>query len=180
MTKILALDFDGVIIDSKQEIFMVGFNAYIKYFSRSSLFGGQELTFDSLKRVCKSHSSICHEYWDLVRFTSRGADYGAIFKLIDDHGSASSQDMFSKYKHTISEAILEDLAAGFYLERHRLQHQSINDWFSLMKPFNDIIKEIAKALKYKKDNVDLVFWMSFDRADMNKFAALKEVKIFIT
>lgn len=43
----------------------------------------------------------------------------------------------------------------------------------------EIIKEIAKAHKYKKDNIELIFWMSFDRADINKFAALKEVKNLI-
>ena len=43
----------------------------------------------------------------------------------------------------------------------------------------NIIKEIAKALGYKKDNVELIFWMSFDRADINKYPALKEVENFI-
>lgn len=42
-----------------------------------------------------------------------------------------------------------------------------------------IIQEIAQAIGYKKDNVDLIFWMSFDRADIKKYAALKEVENFI-
>lgn len=42
-----------------------------------------------------------------------------------------------------------------------------------------IIKEIASTLGLKKDNVELVFWMSFDRADVGKFPALKEVDEFL-
>jgi hypothetical protein len=43
----------------------------------------------------------------------------------------------------------------------------------------EIIKEISRILGYKKDNIELVFWMSFDNADINKFPALKKVAEFI-
>ena len=43
----------------------------------------------------------------------------------------------------------------------------------------EIVKMIAAHLKLKKENVDLIFWMSFDKADIKKFKNLKEVGEFV-
>jgi len=44
----------------------------------------------------------------------------------------------------------------------------------------EIVREIAASVGYNRDNIDLVFWMSFDSHDVDSFPSLKEVKDFIT
>jgi hypothetical protein len=43
----------------------------------------------------------------------------------------------------------------------------------------EIIKEIAKELNYNKNNVELIFWMSFDKTDISNYSALKKVGNFL-
>ncbi len=42
-----------------------------------------------------------------------------------------------------------------------------------------IIKEIAKDLNKNKENIELVFWMSFDRANIENYNNLKDIGRFI-
>jgi len=143
--KILALDFDGVLVDSKDEIFLVGFNSYLKYFTKTALFGGQELTFDNYRDTCRQHKETCDLYWGLVHFTTRGADYGTVFKVIDDKINLETHESFMKFKHALQEGVLSDLATGFYLERHRLQHLDKKSWLALIQSYKKIIDIIAKV-----------------------------------
>jgi hypothetical protein len=42
-----------------------------------------------------------------------------------------------------------------------------------------VLKEIISKLGFKKDNIENIFWMSFDKVDMDKYAKLVEVYNFI-
>ncbi|WP_438967276.1 DUF4435 domain-containing protein [Flavobacterium sp.] len=47
------------------------------------------------------------------------------------------------------------------------------------KDIMEILKEIARYIGYRKDNIDLVFWMSFDSNNIDKYPALKQLEDFI-
>jgi len=146
--KILALDFDGVIVDSVLDSLFIGHNAYLRLYGqgKKKYFGGELFTFENWEEIKKKyHQEI--KYYHTLRPYIRGAtDYGLIQKLMEEKKVIKSQREFDNYRKTA----VFDFASyekEFYQERERLQEINYRAWFNLEPPYPKIIEGMKKLLE---------------------------------
>ena len=146
--KILALDFDGVIVDSACECLFVSYNAYFKVYERKKkdFFGAEPFTFENWENTKKRYKKEI-EHYRIMRPYIRGAnDYGLIIKLLEEKKLIKSQEEFDAYRKTV-DFKFKDFHQEFYKERDRIQAMDFKAWFRLESAFPKITKDISKLLE---------------------------------
>ena len=146
--KILALDFDGVIVDSAWECLFISYNAYFKVYKRKKkdFFGGEPFTFENWENIKKRYKKEVDHY-RIMRPYIRGAnDYGLIIKLMEEKKIIENQKEFDKYRKNV-DFDFEAFHQEFYKERDRIQAMDFKAWFKLESAFPKITKGINKLLE---------------------------------
>ncbi|MBA7544913.1 hypothetical protein ES705_37274 [subsurface metagenome] len=146
--KILALDFDGVIVDSAWECLFVGYNAYFKVYKRKKkvFFGGVPFTFENWENIKKRYKKEV-EHYRIMRPYIRGAnDYGLIIKLIEEKKIIENQKEFDKYRKSV-DFNFKAFHQEFYKERDRLQELDFKAWFNLEPSYPKIVEGIKQLLE---------------------------------
>ena len=166
MLKILALDFDGVIVDSIFDSLFIGHNAYLNLygFKAKKNFGGELFTFKNWEKI-KSYYKEEIKYYRTLRPYIRGAtDYGIIQKLMEDGKKISNQNEFDEYRNTV-DFDFEGYNREFYKEREKLQNIDYRSWYNLEPPYPEIIKGVKKLLE---DGIKIVIATSNRRKAIMK------------
>jgi len=145
--KILALDFDGVIVDSVLDSLFIGHNAYLNLYGSKSEnnFGGELFSFENWERIKKKYHKEINHYRTLRPFIRGATDYGMIHKLMKEKKSITSQEEFDKYRNSI-EFDFKGYHDEFYKERERLQNISYRAWYDLEPPYSSVVKGIKILL----------------------------------
>ena len=146
--KILALDFDGVIVDSAWECLFVSYNAYFNVYTRrkKDFFGGELFTFENWENIKKRYKKEV-EHYRIMRPYIRGADdYGLIIKLIEEKKVIENQKEFDKYRKSV-DFDFEAFHQEFYKERDRLQELDFKAWFNLDPSYSKIVEGIKQLLE---------------------------------
>ena len=146
--KILALDFDGVIVDSVLDSLFIGHNAYLRLCGQGKKknFGGKLFTFEKWEEI-KKHYQKEIKYYRTLRPYIRGAtDYGLIQKLMEEKKFIKTQEEFDNYREIIK-FNFESYEKEFYQERERLQNIDYRAWFNLEPPYPKIIQGMKKLLE---------------------------------
>ena len=146
--KILALDYDGVIVDSALECLFTSYNAYFKIYKHKDkdFFGGKLFTFENWKDIKKDYPK------EIVNFIKkrpyiRGAnDYGLIIKLMEEKKIINNQKDFDKYRKSV-DFDFEAFHREFYKERDRLQELDFKAWINLEPSYPKIVEGIKKLLE---------------------------------
>ncbi len=146
--QILALDFDGVIVDSVWDSLFVSHNAYLRLYGpeKKKNFGGKLFTFESWEEIKKKYKEEISYYYSLRPYIRGAADYGLIQKLMEEKRVIKSQEEFDRYR----ESAEFDFAAyeeEFYKERARLQNIDYRAWYNLEPPYPQVIEGIKKLLE---------------------------------
>ncbi|MCK5768644.1 MAG: HAD family hydrolase [Candidatus Atribacteria bacterium] len=164
--KILALDFDGVIVDSIFDSLFIGHNAYLNLygFKAKKNFGGELFTFKNWEKI-KSYYKEEIKYYRTLRPYIRGAtDYGIIQKLMEDGKKINNQNEFDEYRNTV-DFDFEGYNREFYKEREKLQNIDYRSWYNLEPPYPEIIKGVKKLLE---DGIKIVIATSNRRKSIMK------------
>jgi len=146
--KILALDFDGVIVDSILESLFISHNAYFNLYNSktSKNFGGELFSFENWDKI-KNYYQEDIKYYRTLRPYIRGAtDYGIIQKLMEDGKKINNQNEFDKYRNAV-DFDFQGYYVEFYKEREKLQNINYRAWFNLEPPYPEIIKGVKKLLE---------------------------------
>ncbi len=145
--KILALDFDGVIVDSVLDSLFVGHNAYLRLYSRGKkkCFGGELFIFENWEETKNQHQEEIKYYRTLRPYIRGATDYGLLQKLIEENKSIKSQEEFDNYRKTVR-FDFEAYEKEFYKERERLQNINYRDWFNLEPAYPKVIEGVKKLL----------------------------------
>ena len=146
--KILALDFDGVIVDSVLDTLFVGHNAYLRLYGpgKKKYFGGKLFTFENWEETKKQHQEEIKYYRTLRPYIRGATDYGLIQKLIEENKFIKNQEIFDNYRKAV-EFDFEAYEREFYKERERLQNINYRAWFNLEPPYPKVIEGIKKLLE---------------------------------
>ncbi len=146
--KILALDFDGVIVDSVLDSLFIGHNAYLRLYGQGNkkYFGGKLFTFGNWEETKKQYQEEIKYYRTLRPYIRGATDYGLIQKLIEENKFVKNQEEFDNYRKTV-EFNFEAYEKEFYKERERLQNINYRAWFNLEPPYNKVIEGIKKLLE---------------------------------
>lgn len=139
--KILALDFDGVIADSKLECLMVAFNTYLKLKKSSKLFNNTKMTFNNFNDLIESNKEIFDKYHSLRVYVSDGFCFFVICHILESKITIKSQDSFNKIRNSLMN-YYEQYIKLFYKERDITQ-RNFDEWLKLIKPY-PVIKNIKK------------------------------------
>jgi len=146
--KILALDFDGVIVDSVLDSLFVGHNAYLRLYGpgKKKYFGGKLFTFENWEETKKQHREEIKYYRTLRPYIRGATDYGLIQKLIEENKSIKNQEEFDNYRKAVK-FDFEGYEKEFYKERERLQNIDYRAWFNLEPVYPKVIEGIKKLLE---------------------------------
>lgn len=146
--KILALDFDGVIVDSVLDSLFVGHNTYLRLYGREvkKNFGGELFTFENWEKIKRNYQKEIKYYRTLRPYIRGATDYGLIQKLMEEKKIIESQEEFDSYRNS-ADFDFEDYEKEFYKERERLQNIDYRAWFNLEPPYPKIIQGMKKLLE---------------------------------
>ena len=146
--KILAIDFDGVMVDSVLDSLFVGHNAYLRLHGpgKKKYFGGELFTFENWEKTKKQHQEEIKYYRTLRPYIRGATDYGLIQKLIEENKFVKNQEEFDNYRKTV-EFDFEAYEKEFYKERERLQNKDYRAWFNLEPPYPEVTEGIKKLLE---------------------------------
>jgi len=146
--KILALDFDGVIVDSVLDSLFVGHNAYLRLYGpgKKKYFGGELFTFESWEETKKQYQEEIKYYRTLRPYIRGATDYGLIQKLLEENKFVKNQEEFDNYRKAV-EFNFEAYEKEFYKERESLQNINYRAWFNLEPPYTKVIEGIKQLLE---------------------------------
>ena len=146
--QILALDFDGVIVDSVLDSLFVGHNAYLRLYGpgEKKYFGGELFTFENWEETKKQYQEEIKYYRTLRPYIRGATDYGLIQKMIEENKFVNDQEEFDNYRKTVK-FDFEAYEKEFYKERERLQNINYRAWFNLEPPYLKVTRGIKKLLE---------------------------------
>ncbi len=141
--KVLAVDYDGVIVDSVMDSLFVSHNAYLKVFggAKKKNFGGKPFTFQNWPIIRKKYKKEIQYYRSLRPYIRGATDYGLIQKLMEEGKYIQNQQEFDKYRETV-QFDFQNFHDAFYQARREAQQESFEGWLSLIPPYQEVIKGI--------------------------------------
>ncbi|MDD4363999.1 MAG: hypothetical protein PHD33_07340 [Atribacterota bacterium] len=145
--KILAIDYDGVIVDSVLESLFISHNAYLKLYGKNKreMFGGKLLTFQKWPAIQKKYKKDIQYYSSLRPYIRGATDYGLIQKIMEEGKSIYNQREFDEYRKTV-QFDFQKFHDLFYLERKKVQQENYTGWLSLEPPFQEVLKGIRQFI----------------------------------
>ena len=146
--KVLAIDYDGVIVDSVMDSLFVSHNAYLKVFGSNGkkIFGGEPFTLKNWPVIQKKYKKEIEKYRSLRPYIRGATDYGLIQKMLEEGKDVQSQQEFDEYRQSV-EFDFQKFHDAFYQARKDTQDESFEDWLSLEPPYEIVLKGIRKFVQ---------------------------------
>jgi phosphoglycolate phosphatase-like HAD superfamily hydrolase len=146
--KVLAVDYDGVIVDSVMDSLFVSHNAYLRLLGSANRqkFGGQLFTFQNWPIIQQKYSKEIQYYRSLRPYIRGATDYGLIQKLMEEGKHIQSQREFDQHRETV-QFDFKKFDDAFYQERKRLQQENFKGWLSLEPPYKEVIRCIHQFVQ---------------------------------
>lgn len=145
MVKVLALDFDGVIVDSAPEAFTVALRTVAERDPTSRLTahplvsGGarpEQFRFDE--------DPTFRTFLDMVPLGNRAEDYSVILRAIEDGTPVPDQGTYDQLYLQYDRAWLDEAHARFYDERARLRKADFEAWRRLQPPYEPLVELLRR------------------------------------
>lgn len=148
--RILALDFDGCIVDSVMEALFVSYFSYRKHINRKTkIFDNKEPQINDFSRLASDYQSQVRGFREYRHHIKDASDYAVILYIIEHNLKVSSDDEFFKIKEFIPAHNLRKYYDCFYSTRAEVIKNDFDAWARLAPGFN-CIGEIRKLTnKYK-------------------------------
>ena len=146
---IMALDYDGVIMDTKDEKLFSGFNTYIKVNPNTKLFNNQALTFKNFKiKKTRFHNEVAF-FFKMLDFIGPAGENACVFELIDESRLINNYNDYQRFIKDIDINRYKNYHSEILLLRKYYYENFKNAYMKLSKPFSDVINPI----KNLNDNV---------------------------
>jgi phosphoglycolate phosphatase-like HAD superfamily hydrolase len=136
--KLLVLDFDGVISDSLDEVFLVAMRSYRAVRPASKL---RERDEPQLRRAFRK----------LIPLGNRAEDYGTALAALDEGVDLPDQSAYDAYRAAQDSAWLESYHRAFYEAREALFQRDPEGWASMMQPYAplpDLFRRRAQEVRF--------------------------------
>ena len=143
--RVIAIDYDGVIVDSIMDSLFVGHNAYLQVYGSPNRqkMGGKRLTFQNWETIQQKYEKEIRYYRSLRPYIRGATDYGLIQKLMEEERSIQNQQEFDRYRQTV-QFDFQNFEYAFYRERKRLQQESFEGWLGLEPPYTEVVQGIRQ------------------------------------
>jgi len=143
--KALILDFDGVIVDSARECFLVALQAYLKELPKSAL-------------VHRKARELYDPFVELIPLGNRAEDYGTILKALEEGTTLEDQEAYDEFRNAQDAVWLEKFQVEFYRVRATMATRDPVSWCDLMRPYGPLLEmlrrqagRVAYAIATSKD-----------------------------
>ena len=151
--KLLALDFDGVLVSSVREVFVVGLSAYRRLRPDSDL--AARIAARRGDRRWSEYDiegdPVFPAYRNLLPLGNRAEDFGAALRAIDEGVRIPDQAAYDQFFAGLDGAWLERFHRVFYEERRALRDRDREGWIALHSPFSPVLD----LLRARSDEVSL-------------------------
>jgi phosphoglycolate phosphatase-like HAD superfamily hydrolase len=150
VTKMLALDFDGVISDSAAEAFVVASRSHLQMRPDSSLARHLARLADSAREPDPSRIRADSLFGDFVRLMplgNRAEDYEVVLAALECGIELPDQAAYDAFYATHDPGFLADYHRCFYAERSSFAERDPEVWESLMQPYGafvDLLRRHAR------------------------------------
>jgi len=142
--RILALDYDGVIADSKFECLAVGFNTYLNFESKTKLFDGERFTYENFKNKIETNKGLIKKYKSLRPYVIDAFCFYVIFYALENNIEIKNKSDYDNLRKKLI-GLYEQYIKCYYPERSNFQ-KKINEWLKLLSPYKvtDAIKKLGE------------------------------------
>lgn len=134
---ILALDFDGVICDSAQEVFQTALEAW------SDASPGSRLPNDVTRRPESRRA-----FERLVPFGNRAEDFGVALHILSAGLEVSTQEDYNQTRERLGSQWLDRFHHTFYRIRHRLRADDPERWLGLHRTYPSFIEVLERNQRH--------------------------------
>jgi phosphoglycolate phosphatase-like HAD superfamily hydrolase len=145
LMKALILDFDGVIVDSARECFLVALQAYLRERPTSTV-------------VHRKTRELYEPFLELIPLGNRAEDYGTMLKALEEGKSLQGQEAYDEFRNAQDAVWLQKFQAEFYRVRAMMASRDPVSWRDLMRPHRPLLEmlrrqagKVAYAIATSKD-----------------------------
>ena len=175
--KIIALDYDGVIVDSDIKYFIIGYNAFLKAKNGNPtpLLEGRFLSYEDSDKIKEAYPEEVHQYYQMRPFCRMATDYGVIFLMMESHKMIDNQADFDVFKEK-SDFPWDDYYDYFFEEKDKADHINTQKNLSLEPVYPEIITGCQKMLQ---DGLKVVITSLNIRPDIARYLHSPEIALNI-
>jgi len=148
--RILALDFDGCIVDSIMEALFVTYASYRKYINkRTKIFDNKKPEINDFLSLISHYRPQVKKFRQCRHYIKDASDYAVILHIIENDLEVSDDDDFFKIKRFIPEEDLKKYYECFYDTRTKIIKNNFEAWAKLTPGFSCIgaLRKLAKEHK---------------------------------
>ena len=135
--KALALDFDGVIVDSSREVHVVALRTYLVLEPRSRLrrFLGPEGPSSDPSAHDFARDPLFQAFFGLVPLGNRAEDFGVALRSLEKGVELPDQSAYDEFFAHQDRIWLDAYHREFYRQRSELREASLEAWIRLHRPY---------------------------------------------
>ena len=136
---ILALDFDGCIVDSVMEALFVAYVSYRRYINnRTRIFDNKEPEIDKFLSLISDYQVEVKEFRHYRHYIRDASDYAVILYIMEDSLRVDSDDDFFETKKLIPSKDMARFYQCFYDTRAKIIEDNFDAWARLTPGFSCI------------------------------------------
>jgi phosphoglycolate phosphatase-like HAD superfamily hydrolase len=141
--KIVALDYDGVLVYSRKETFVVAYNTYVRLFGFKNLpnISFNAGNFAEIERRLKDAEA---DFSKMRPYCSLSCMFSSVLNAIDSGINFENEKTFLEFRKNLKEK--PEFRKEFHNERERLQKEDFNAFLKLTPVFGKVIESV-KILK---------------------------------
>jgi len=147
---VLALDFDGVLVDSIREVFVVSVRA-LEMVEPTSRIAAERLANLGPGRTVGSYAfdtdPIFESFRSLAPLGNRAEDFGVALAALESGPVPTSQTAYDAVYGATEAAWRNDFHQAFYAERRQLRDESLEGWIALHRPYPGFASTLTRLAK---------------------------------
>ena len=144
MDGILALDFDGVIVDSAREVYVVALRTYAALRPGSPLAGHPLVAAGSAAGHDFEGDALHRRFVEAMALGNRAEDFGVTLAALEEGLELGDQEAYDRVKRRWSGPELEAFHRRFYQERARFREEEPATWYALQRPYPHLVELLRR------------------------------------
>jgi phosphoglycolate phosphatase-like HAD superfamily hydrolase len=129
--KVLTLDFDGVLVNSVRELFLVALQSYLQENPTSAL-------------VHRKARDLYGPFLALMPLGNRAEDFGVLMAALDGGKVFEDQEDYDRFRMKQNPAWLDRYHARFYRVRETMATKDPAAWLELMQPYKSFMEVLCR------------------------------------
>jgi len=159
--KILTLDYDGVLVNSRKETFVGAYNVYQRLHGFKNL-SSRLLSFRNFKRIDIELKSAMGEFTRMRPYCNHTCNFSSVMGAIDNNVRIPDKKNFDKYRSMHTED--KKFRNKFHDERGRLMEENFKAFQKLSPPHRSVIDDVKRLRK----DLDELFILTGNKKEIVK------------